>query len=219
MLPAGHYRSSVLQLLLQRWGVLWVQVKSRIDVCVPDTHPDAFCLILRQVHFYLIPNSLLMQTCVLFHNCSVLHNLWPVCFSPAALCAKEHLPFSPPQPAPLCWDSLGTAWLLDLQTLLRRHFAEGLALGLATPRMHSCWRETGKQIRARCTSWAAAAALSRKGKIYKGVTAPFSCFLFALMTLSSKSHSHRGECWDCNQGCFCTATGTVTSKQNWRRFS
>lgn len=41
-------------------GEVWYdsQDKSRIDVCMPDAHPDAFLLILRQVHFYFVSNSL-----------------------------------------------------------------------------------------------------------------------------------------------------------------
>lgn len=95
--------------LLQRWSVVWFQVKSRIDVCMPDTHPDAFCLILRQVHFSFVC-SCLTHPNVSSSTTAHSYKICDLCTSPQQHSVlKITCLFSPPHPLP---HSAKTAWLL-----------------------------------------------------------------------------------------------------------
>lgn len=95
--------------LLQRWSVLWFQVKSRIDVCMPDTHPDAFCLILRQVHFSFVCSCLTHPNmCPLPQLLTLTKSVTYVLLLSNTVLKITCL-FSPPHPLPHC---AKTAWLL-----------------------------------------------------------------------------------------------------------
>lgn len=102
-------------------GEVWYdsQDKSRIDVCMPDAHPDAFLLILRQVHFYFVSNSLThanVSSSARAHS----YKICALCPSPQQHSVlKINLPiFSSSPSSPRGWDCWGLTG-----TLLRRQSA------------------------------------------------------------------------------------------------